>query len=101
MIDALTARYERVVIDTPPVLAVSDALVVAPRADIVCLVVRAQRTPRHSAFRTCAALAKTGHAPAGIVLNRLPIAAAGYYYYYAGSYGNKRVYGQDPKTVES
>jgi Mrp family chromosome partitioning ATPase len=101
MIAELTARYERVVIDTPPVLAVSDALVVAPRADIVCLVVRAQRTPRHSALRTCAALEKTGTGPAGIVLNRLPIAAAGYYYYYAGAYGKKHVYGEDAKTVNS
>ena len=90
----LAAKYDRIVIDTPPVMAVSDALILAPQVDIVCLVVRAQRTPRHSSSRTSIALAKAGRAPSGIVLNRLPITTAGYYYYYAGTYGKKRVYGE-------
>jgi capsular exopolysaccharide synthesis family protein len=93
MLKLLCTRYDRVVIDTAPVLAVSDPLVIAPQVDVLCLVVRAHKTARHSALRACQALAKTGKLPSGLVLNRLPLSSAGYYYYYSGTYGNKRVYG--------
>jgi capsular exopolysaccharide synthesis family protein len=93
MLEELSARYDKIVIDTAPVLAVSDPLVIAPHTDTICLVVRSHRTSRHSSIRACAAIAKTGKIPSGILLNRLPIAAAGYYYYYGSRYGQKHVYG--------
>ncbi len=93
LLAVLAKRYERVVIDSPPVLAVSDPLVIAPHTDRICLVVRSHKTARHSAIRACAAIAKTGKIPSGIVLNRLPISAVGYYYYYGSRYGQKQVYG--------
>jgi capsular exopolysaccharide synthesis family protein len=93
LLTELRNRYEKIVIDSAPVLAVSDPLVIAPHVDTICLVVRSHKTSRHSAIRACAAIAKTGRMPSGIVLNRLPISAAGYYYYYGSRYGQKKVYG--------
>lgn len=93
LLTELRQHYEKIVIDSAPVLAVSDPLVIAPHVDTICLVVRSHKTSRHSAIRACAAIAKTGKMPSGLVLNRLPIAAAGYYYYYGSRYGQKKVYG--------
>ena len=93
LLSDLRKRYDRIVVDSAPVLAVSDPLIIAPHADTICLVVRSHKTSRHSAIRACAAIAKSGKIPSGLVLNRLPISAAGYYYYYGSRYGQKKVYG--------
>lgn len=58
LIEALKAEYDLVVIDTPPVLAVSDARTIAAFADSVLLVVRADRTPVEAVGQ---ALASLGH----------------------------------------
>ena len=76
--------FDRVVIDSPPINAVADALLIAPHADAVCLVVRACRTPVKAALRACRTLARSGVMPAGFVFNRLAL-RLGYrsaYYYY-------------------
>ncbi len=95
MLADLTKTYDRVVIDTAPVLAVSDTLVITPHAQTVCMVIRAHKTSSNAAQRACEALKKSGKTPDGVVLNRLPMSEAGYYYYYSGRYyGQKRVYGE-------
>jgi succinoglycan biosynthesis transport protein ExoP len=88
--------FDRVVIDTAPMLAVSDTLLIAPLADVVCLVLRSFRTPQKTAARAVKALTDIQCRPAGIVLNFVPSGAGSYYYYsgkYYGSYGAKGVYG--------
>src|SRR5437763_616235 len=76
--------FDRVVIDSAPILAVSDTLLMTPHAQTVCIVVRAAKTPRPALRRAISLLAKSGIRPAGLVLNRLRRSGGvGYYYYYA------------------
>jgi succinoglycan biosynthesis transport protein ExoP len=83
--------FDRVVIDSAPILAVSDTLLMTPHVQTVCIVIRAGKTPRPAVRRAITLLAKSGIRPAGLVLNRLRRSrGVGYYYYYA-SHG----YGKD------
>ena len=76
--------FDRVVIDSAPILAVSDTLLIMPHVQTVCIVVRAAKTPRTAVHRAITLLAKSGIRPAGLVLNRLRRGrGVGYYYYYA------------------
>ncbi len=87
--------FDRIVIDSAPVLAVSDTLLMVPHVQTTCIVVRAAKTPRNAINRALTLLGATHVRPAGIVLNRLPRRrGAGYYYYYAShGYGDGEVYG--------
>ncbi|HJT82741.1 MAG TPA: GNVR domain-containing protein, partial [Chthoniobacterales bacterium] len=88
--------FDRVVIDSAPVLAVSDTLLMVPHVQTTCIVVRAAKTPRNAVNRALTLLAATHVRPAGVVLNRLPRRrGAGYYYYYAShGYGDGGTYGR-------
>lgn len=87
--------YDRIIIDSAPINAVSDALVIAPHAHKTILVIRAGKTPRKAILRAVMLLRKSQAKIAGFVLNRLPTGrAAGYYYYYYGDkYEKDSVYG--------
>ena len=76
--------FDRVVLDSAPVLAVSDTLLMAPHVQTICMIIRARKTPRAAIQRALGLIAGTGTRPAGLVLNRLPTSRGyGYYYYYA------------------
>jgi succinoglycan biosynthesis transport protein ExoP len=99
------AIFDRVVIDSAPILAVSDTLLMAPHVQTTCMVVRASKTPRNAIHRALTLLGAANNRPAGLVLNRLPRRrGAGYYYYYAShGYGDGRgsytgEYGRDRKS---
>jgi Mrp family chromosome partitioning ATPase len=87
--------FDRIVIDSAPILAVSDTLLMVPHVQTTCIVLRAAKTPRNAVNRALTLLAATQVRPAGLVLNRLPRRrGAGYYYYYAShGYGDGEVYG--------
>ena len=92
-------KYDRIVIDSAPLLAVSDTLLIAPHIDLCTLVVRAFITPKKMVMRAIKSLEETKTSPAGLILNFLPSGRGGYYaYYYSGkyygSYGAKGVYGE-------
>lgn len=91
----LGSRYDRVIIDSAPVNAVSDTLVIAPHVDQTILVVRSGSTPRRVVLRALGLLRKANAKVAGFVLNRLPTGRiAGYYYYYYGDkYEKDSAYG--------
>lgn len=61
--------FDRVVIDTPPVMAVSDALAIARYADRTCLVVREGATDRRTLTRASDALRQNGARLSGFVWN--------------------------------
>ncbi len=93
------AKYDRIVVDSAPLLAVSDTLLIAPHIELCTLVVRAFSTPRKMVMRALKSLEETKTEPAGLILNFLPSGRGGYYaYYYSGkyygSYGAKGVYGE-------
>jgi uncharacterized protein involved in exopolysaccharide biosynthesis/Mrp family chromosome partitioning ATPase len=91
LIAEAATQYDRVVIDSAPILAVSDTLLMTPHVQTVCIVVRAGKTPRPAVRRAITLLAKSGIRPAGLVLNRLRRGrGVGYYYYYAShGYGKE------------
>ncbi len=108
MIAEAVRLFDRVVIDSVFILAVSDTLLMTPHAQTVCIVVRAAKTPRPAVRRAITLLAKSGTRPAGLVLNRLRRSrGVGYYYYYAshgygegeGAYSRSyRTYGDRSKA---
>ena len=76
--------YDRVVIDSAPVLAVSDTLLMTPFVQTVCIVLQAKKTSRNVVHRAIGLLTTASGRPAGLVLNRLPNPrGAAYYYHYA------------------
>ena len=84
-------HFDRVVIDSAPILAVSDTLLMTPYVQTLCIVVRAAKTPRQAVRRAISLLAKSGIRPAGLVLNRLRRSrGVGYYYHYSShGYGKE------------
>jgi len=96
LLDALLQKYDRVVVDSAPVNAVSDVLTIAACFQTTCLIVRAGKTPKKASLRAVKQLQKAGAHLAGFIFNRLPVGgrSAGYYYYYYGSeYSKDSVYG--------
>jgi capsular exopolysaccharide synthesis family protein len=91
----LLQAYHRIIIDSAPVNAVSDTLVIAPHAHKTILVIRAGKTPRKAVIRAMMLLRKAKAQIAGFALNRLPSGrtAQYYYYYYGDKYERDSVYG--------
>ena len=84
LITEAATLFDRVVIDSAPILAVSDTLLMTPHVQTLCIVVRAGKTPRQAVRRAISLLAKSGIRPAGLVLNRLRrTRGVGYYYHYS------------------
>ncbi len=80
---ALGERFAHIVIDTPPMLGVSDTLVLAPRVEGVILVLRHGHTGRDAAQRAVQMLGSVRARLLGVVLNHADVrtTAAGYQYY--------------------
>jgi len=99
LLQKLLTEYDRVVVDSAPVNAVSDSLALAPIAHAVCLVLRFGKTPRRAIIRAISLLQKAGARMAGLVMNRMPTSrgAAYYYYYYGDPYVADSVYGSTSK----
>jgi capsular exopolysaccharide synthesis family protein len=81
---ALGERFAHVVIDTPPMLGVSDSLVLAPRVDGVILVLRHGHAGRDAAQRAVQMLGSVRARVLGVVLNHADVrsTAVGYPYYH-------------------
>ena len=75
------AEYDHVIIDSPPCLAIADAVLVAQRTDVVLVISRAAHTPRMALRRVSELLQSSNINAAGIVLN--DVSAADDYYGYA------------------
>lgn len=82
LINALQKQSDVVIFDSPPVLAVADAGVLATRLDGVLLVVDAGHTRRPLARRAREALTAVNAHVLGVMLNRVDAKAKGYGYYY-------------------
>lgn len=90
----LRRRYKFVVIDSPPVLAATDAVILSALTDGVLLVVRSGSTPKEAFTRSRDLLSAVKSRLLGIVLNGVDSSAPDYYYsyrYYPYAYG----YGYD------
>ena len=85
---ALKRQYRWVLVDSPPVAAVTDALLLAQRADSTLLVVQQNKVDRAMVKRALAALRKVTPHVLGAVLNAVDVKSKGYYGY--GYYGSRR-----------
>jgi polysaccharide biosynthesis transport protein len=88
-------HFDRVVLDSAPVNAVSDTQLIAKDVQSVCFVVRAIKTPGRAIMRACSLLAQAGSQPDGMVFNRMPRRSRDRYYFseYAGEYANAGAHG--------
>jgi capsular exopolysaccharide synthesis family protein len=86
----LSAHFEWVVIDTPPVMAVTDSCVAAHVTQAVIFVVGAEMTSRYSARRALEQLEQSKAHVIGAILNRVDLKHNGYYYsqYYRREYSD-------------
>ena len=82
--------FDWIVIDTPPVLAVTDAVILAPAVSGVTIVIGAEMTRRRLAERAIETIMQTKPRYAGVVLNKVDFARNKYYYsrYYGQQYKN-------------
>jgi Mrp family chromosome partitioning ATPase len=85
LIESLRSKFDYVIIDTPPLLAVSDAASVAARADAVLLTVRLRRNSKPLALQASQILLDMGVRPMGIVVNGITNSRS--YGYRYGQYG--------------
>ena len=81
-------EYDHIIIDTPPCLSVTDAVLLSPEADRVILVARSGQTTRPALRRACDLLLQVNAKVMGIVLNALKLNSIEGYYYYGGSYSD-------------
>jgi capsular exopolysaccharide synthesis family protein len=83
--------YTHIVIDSPPILSVTDGVILTRHADAIVLVVRHGKSSRNAVRRARDLLVRSGAAVTGVVLNSVDINAPEYhgYYGYSGySYSN-------------
>lgn len=78
-------QYTYVIIDSPPILSVTDSVIVARDADAVVLVVRHGKSNKHIVRRARDLLIRSGAAITGIVLNAVDVSSPEYYGYYGYS----------------
>jgi succinoglycan biosynthesis transport protein ExoP len=86
----LRPQYDHIVIDTPPTLSVTDAVVLSPRADATILVIRSGQTTKQALRRSREILMQVNAHVAGVLLNAVDLTSPDYYYYYEyqGKYGH-------------
>ena len=91
----LKERFDIILFDSPPVLAVTDAVVLSSEADGVVVVIKEGQTNREAVTRCIDILKKIPNRVLGAVLNGIHVSGFhgyGYYYYYHYNY-----YGKDQK----
>lgn len=87
MLDDLKQRYDLVLVDSPPVLGISDGSIIAREVDYVILVIQHRRYPREISLRAKRAVEEVHGNCVGMVLNCVAIKSDDSYYYYS-NYGN-------------
>ena len=78
----LRTKFKFIVIDSPPIMAATDAVILSVQADGVLLVVRSGETPKEAFTRTRDLLASVKCHILGVVLNAVDSSAPDYYYSY-------------------
>ncbi len=81
LLQSLKERYRWVLVDSPPIAAVTDALLVAAHVDSTVLVIQQNKVDRATVKRAVAALRKATPKLLGAVLNRVELSTRGYYGY--------------------
>jgi capsular exopolysaccharide synthesis family protein len=101
IVRALKTRYDWVLIDTPPVLAMADTPVLCPFVDGVILVVASEASHRPAVQRAIDQLSSVGGSVIGAVLNKVDLKRNSYYYsqYYGEYYRSYYADAAEPKRA--
>lgn len=97
MLAMLSERYDHILIDSPPLMNVTDPVILSRMVDGVILVVHGGKSTRYVVCRARQELAGVGAKIFGVVLNNVDLRHEGYsdYYYARSPYG----YDQEPKQT--
>ena len=91
VLDLMSSHYDMLIVDSPPLLAVTDALVLARFVDGVILVIDPRRSKRGAIRQAIEQLQRTEVRLLGVVLNNIKVKRSSYYYardyYYSKQYG--------------
>jgi succinoglycan biosynthesis transport protein ExoP len=98
VLEELAKRFDRVILDSPPLQLVTDAVVLSKQADGVILVVHADRTLRDDIKRATRQIRNVGGAIFGVIVNAIDDSRSTYYY---GKYGQYYSYSSDRPPQES
>jgi exopolysaccharide transport family protein len=82
VLEELRGQYDHIVVDTPPTLSVTDAVVLSPRADAIVLVIRSGQTTKQALRRSRDILTQVNAKVSGVLLNAVDLTSPDYYYYY-------------------
>ena len=93
LIEYLSQQADVVIFDTPPLLPVTDARILASQTDATLLVIDAGHTRSDVCYRGAELLAQIGVKPLGVILNKFDPKRDSYY----GGYGYHSYYGQNEK----
>jgi len=91
--------YTHIIIDSPPVLSVTDAVILARDVDAVVLVIRHGKSNKHIVRRARDLLLRSGAPIKGILLNAVDVSSPDYYGYYG--YSGYSSAGADAQTWKS
>jgi len=83
VLEELGRRFDRIILDSPPIQAVTDAVVLSRRTDGVIFVVRAGRTMRDELARASEQIRDVGGSIFGVIVNEYNNTERGAYYYYS------------------
>ncbi|MBF8267713.1 MAG: capsular exopolysaccharide family [Dehalococcoidia bacterium] len=86
-IKALADRADVVILDSPPVMVVTDSIVLAPQVDAIIIVLDAQRSGRQALKSAVQSLQQTNTPILGVVFNKVSARGTGYGYYSSYYYG--------------
>jgi polysaccharide biosynthesis transport protein len=102
LISELKQRYDFILFDSPPIMGLSDASVLASEVDMAVQIIQYRRYPQLMNIRAKQMVEKVGGNLIGIVLNNINMAQDEGYYYYGGYYYNNNEDSQEPagKTSE-
>ncbi len=101
-IEEVKSRYDFVFFDSPPIMGVSDASILASEVDMAVLVVQYRKYPQQMTLRAKQMVEKIGGKDCllGVVLNNINISQDSYYYYYSGYYYDYYSKNDESKTDE-
>jgi len=91
----LSERYDRILVDAPPVLSLADARVLGARCDAALLVLRAEKSSRKPSQQAVESLLSVGTRILGVVINGVAGRNRGYGYYDYGQYYQYGYYGRE------
>jgi capsular exopolysaccharide synthesis family protein len=101
MVAELKQRYDFIFFDSPPILGVSDASVLASEVDMVIQVIQYRRYPQPMSIRAKQLIEKVGGNLIGILLNNINMSQDESYYYYTGYYHGNYYYSRNEDALET